>query len=653
MIYLKMVFRKVVGCFFRMLQKYFSLLNRVLFFLSVFFLSNVAFATEIIAVNDESVQEHLPQIMETNFGMSQVNIVNSKYGISYNKIEKFSVGTKGVVINNSDSPKAVEGRGVVGSNDNLIQPANIIVLEVTGACSSELQGPITVVGSKAKVILSNPNGITCNGCEFINSNEVIIRTDKPRLKEYGLVEWEKDLYGEINIGSTEGITVSDGSLVLSAGKIKMEGGVFSKGKLHVEAHFVMDDREKNSSEIKNEEMQYTIDIADPAKITAEEIYLIALGMGGIRISNPFLSDEGVGRKPVELKANKNKVYVEAKNGDFDVGVETIIEGDFKFVGKNFKNKDKLKADSIELNLSKRFINDKDGEITIADRFHVKSDHFINDNGGYIGAGSIKVYLTGKMEDTTDENKNGKSLYQGSNSVLESREGSLELVAPEGGMYFGYKKEITGAGDDKDGFIFVGSKLLCSKGEIHIQSGGDVVFDGTQIQGNIKVEAKGKIRENKASGSYKNGTFEEIKKENAERIVEKSVTKTKQVFDHAESWCKVFGLFGKCVGGWGHKEHYRTESYVEIVPTKETYVKETTHQSQNFQTVELMANIDGSKLLFSNNEELVFNKESSFLNEEDNINYLSFVSYSDKFFEITKSFNQENERYFFENIYQKN
>ena len=34
-----------------------------------------------------------------------------------------------------------------------------------------------MVGAEAEVIIANPNGISCNGCSFINASEVDLRTD--------------------------------------------------------------------------------------------------------------------------------------------------------------------------------------------------------------------------------------------------------------------------------------------------------------------------------------------------------------------------------------------------------------------------------------------------------------------------------------------
>ena len=69
--------------------------------------------------------------------------------------------------------------GDVPANSNFISgnAANIILAQVSGTEISLLLGAFEVVGSEAGLIIANPNGISCNGCSFINASEVDLRTD--------------------------------------------------------------------------------------------------------------------------------------------------------------------------------------------------------------------------------------------------------------------------------------------------------------------------------------------------------------------------------------------------------------------------------------------------------------------------------------------
>lgn len=78
--------------------------------------------------------------------------------ISHNTYSAFSVPSAGVNFNNASAQ------------------AYTIINEVTSTQASNIEGPITVTGPKADVILANPNGITVNGGRFQNIGNVALTT---------------------------------------------------------------------------------------------------------------------------------------------------------------------------------------------------------------------------------------------------------------------------------------------------------------------------------------------------------------------------------------------------------------------------------------------------------------------------------------------
>src|SRR5690606_1748238 len=70
--------------------------------------------------------------------------------------------------------------------------------EVTGMSRSQLLGQVEIAGKTAEFILANPNGITCNGCGFINTPRVTMVTGRPN----------------ISGGSLQGFAVSGGDFSL-------------------------------------------------------------------------------------------------------------------------------------------------------------------------------------------------------------------------------------------------------------------------------------------------------------------------------------------------------------------------------------------------------------------------------------------------------
>ena len=60
------------------------------------------------------------------------------------------------------------GSTVVTGNDNITagSEADLILLQVTGITDSSLDGTIEVFGTKAGIIIANPNGIVCEWLRF-------------------------------------------------------------------------------------------------------------------------------------------------------------------------------------------------------------------------------------------------------------------------------------------------------------------------------------------------------------------------------------------------------------------------------------------------------------------------------------------------------
>lgn len=122
-------------------------------------------------------------------------------GVSHNTYKDFSVGTAGAVLNNSTAAGKSQLAGQLNANANLRgKAADLIINEVTGTARSSLQGKIETFGKKANVLIANPNGITCDGCGFINTPSATLTTGKPVLDKQGALEALEVKKGSITIG---------------------------------------------------------------------------------------------------------------------------------------------------------------------------------------------------------------------------------------------------------------------------------------------------------------------------------------------------------------------------------------------------------------------------------------------------------------------
>ena len=147
-------------------------------------------------------------------GIPLVDIVTPNgAGLSHNKYADFNVNDPGLILNNSNSETGISALGgVTPGNPNLVHSgaAKVILNEVTSGNRSALNGPIEVFGGRADVIVANPNGITCDGCGFINTPRATLTTGTP------------DINGDGRLG---GFTVNGGDVTFGA-----RGGNFAEGK---------------------------------------------------------------------------------------------------------------------------------------------------------------------------------------------------------------------------------------------------------------------------------------------------------------------------------------------------------------------------------------------------------------------------------------
>ncbi|WP_221141615.1 hemagglutinin repeat-containing protein [Rhizobium sp. NZLR10] len=141
-------------------------------------------------------------------GVPLIDIVtpNSK-GLSHNKYDSFNVGTPGLILNNFKGEIGTSNLGGVtpgNPNLNTSGPASVILNEVTSANRSALNGAIEVFGGKADVIIANPNGITCDGCGFINTPHATLTTGVPDIGVDGALKGFTVNGGDVTIGPNGG-----------------------------------------------------------------------------------------------------------------------------------------------------------------------------------------------------------------------------------------------------------------------------------------------------------------------------------------------------------------------------------------------------------------------------------------------------------------
>ncbi|MCB4361155.1 hemagglutinin repeat-containing protein [Quatrionicoccus australiensis] len=194
-------------------------------------------------------------------GVPVVNIEKANAaGLSHNTYTNYNVEKNGLVLNNGNSSQLMrqsELAGQVAFNPNLASEAKVILNEVVSTSRSVLAGFTEVLGGKADVIVVNPNGITCNGCGFINTDRATLATGTSNIAADGsltgfsvnrgdvlieglgavasaqqvfdIVARSVSVFGKINVSATGSLGVTTGNNVWNYTDRKVTGSVAGNG----------------------------------------------------------------------------------------------------------------------------------------------------------------------------------------------------------------------------------------------------------------------------------------------------------------------------------------------------------------------------------------------------------------------------------------
>ena len=190
-----------------------------------------------IVADNLAAESSRPQIEAAGNGVPLVNIAApNASGLSHNKYSQFNVGAPGAILNNSNQDLLrSELGGLVYGNPNLLDSgaAHVILNEISSTHPSTLEGAIEVHGTAADVIIANPNGLSCDGCGFINTPRATLSTGSAELGADGSLAQLRVDDGQILIGAN-GADMADVDVFnLISRTISVGGSVVTGGDLNV------------------------------------------------------------------------------------------------------------------------------------------------------------------------------------------------------------------------------------------------------------------------------------------------------------------------------------------------------------------------------------------------------------------------------------
>lgn len=405
-------------------------------------------------------------------GAPLIDIVGpNSQGLSHNKYDNFNVGTPGVILNNFNGEVGTSKLGgVTPGNPNLQgkSPASVILNEVTSQNRSSLVGPTEVFGGRADVIIANPNGITCDGCGFINTPRATLTTGVP------------DIGAD---GRLNGFTVNNGDVTFGP-----KGANFASGDGTVDLFDIVSRTIQIDGTIYGEELRltagqgkfdYTTGEATPLAATSgtPEYAIDGSALGAMQAGRikMVVTEKGAGvRMRGDMAANTGELSLSA-DGKISIGNASGNKG------VSVSSKGSVSTGRLT---SKKSVSVKAGKDVNIASIGAEEAILINGGAGFVdvvgtlGAGSAITVLGDGRVAVADVSAAGPvSLWSGAGSIGIS-----------GTAQSGAAMSISAA----SGSIAAGT--LLSKGDLALLSGLDLGISGLVLaEENLQVSAGGNIR----------------------------------------------------------------------------------------------------------------------------------------------------------------
>ena len=286
-----------------------------------------------------------PDILKAPNETLIINITNpDSKGVSINEYSRFNTPTTGTILNNSNKNIDTKIAGQIDANYRLNKEASLIINKVNSAEKSSLKGNLEVAGSRADVVIANPNGISVDGLNMINSRSLTLTTgsiNKLSPKEIELISDKSiDIVGDgLNDKSSDYTNVISNAINLNSNIHANELNIIGEKALTSSK-----DRLYNDVKAKNQENSFSLDSSALGGMYANKIKLVG-------------TSNGVG-------VNNNGLVIANNN------IEISLDGDIVNTGAIASNKEaKIEAKTIT--------NKDEALIAAKESLNIKADTLVN------------------------------------------------------------------------------------------------------------------------------------------------------------------------------------------------------------------------------------------------------------------------------------
>lgn len=423
-------------------------------------------------------------------GVPLIDIVGpNSQGLSHNKYNNFNVGTPGVILNNFNGEVGTSKLGgVTPGNPNLQGkgPASVILNEVTSQNRSSLLGPTEVFGGRADVIIANPNGITCDGCGFINTPRATLTTGVPDIGSDGRLNGFTVNAGDVTFGPGGGnFGLGDGAVSLFdvvSRTIQIDGTIYGED-LRLTAgksKFDYATGEATALDATSGTPEYAIDGSALGAMQAGRIKMV-------------VTEKGVGvRMRGDMAANAGELSLSA-DGKISIGNTSGNNG------VSISSKGSVSAGRLT---SKKSVSVKAGKDARVASIGAEEDILINGGAGFIdvagtlgASGALNLLADGRIALADASAAGPVSLWSGAGSIAISGTAqsgaAMSLTAASGAITAG---SLLSKGDLAllSGLDLGISGLVLAEGNLQASAGSDIRYDSLEANGDVLLSSTGGV-----------------------------------------------------------------------------------------------------------------------------------------------------------------
>ncbi|ACT13216.1 filamentous hemagglutinin N-terminal domain-containing protein [Pectobacterium carotovorum] len=307
-------------------------------------------------------------------GVPVINIATpNSAGISHNQYQDFNVDKPGLILNNGTAQlNPTQLGGLIQNNPNLKgKAADAIINEVVSTNRSTLAGYLEVGGKQASVIVANPNGITCDGCGFINTPQVTLTTGKPQLDAQGNLQHIDVTRGDITL-TGQGLDASKSDyLSLIARTAQINAGLNANDTQIVLGANQVDATGKVTAQAADSGVKVALDTGALGGMYTNRIRLVS-------------SDKGVGVNVGNLSARSGDITLSA-NGKLSLG-DTVAQGNIQADADALALRGKQQAGDALMLSAKQDITLQDATLRAGQDIALRSDGTLKAQNSVISAG---------------------------------------------------------------------------------------------------------------------------------------------------------------------------------------------------------------------------------------------------------------------------